>query len=256
VLRPTRRRFGYLVWGAAFVTTIVPELLAAWHVTERHLPFPTISRTIGHLEVVNPVWEVLPTLLIVLFVYALLRAPLPGTAAGPPADDEVPDEYRAFLVRAALCAVLLIAVGVCAPLVWPDQHLATDDHKLPNFYVAYCFWGTTFVVWAALPTVTAVLGRRHKFPSLTNTIVNFEQWLAAFGRVGRGAAWTVGFVLVWGMAFLLLHLTLYPFPDITRQLNRSEIVCGRGAHAAIVSRLPRDRDASCHVGGYPPGNGG
>ena len=26
-------------------------------------------------------------------------------------------------------------------------------------------------------------------------------------------------VVVWGLVFLLLHLTLYPFPDITHLLN-------------------------------------
>src|SRR5690348_15698267 len=70
--RMTRRQLGYVVWGSAFVVTIVPELLASINAVEKHLPFPTISRTIGHLEVVNPVWEIFPTALIVLFVYALL----------------------------------------------------------------------------------------------------------------------------------------------------------------------------------------
>jgi hypothetical protein len=274
---PTRRRFGYLVWGVAFLVTIVPELLASINAVEKHLPFPTISRTVGHLEVINPAWEILPTFLIVLFVYALLRAPLPQLVGSTPApelpearavsgdggDDQVPADYRRFLFRAALCLVFLIAVWRIAPHIWPNQHLATmaPDKKLPNFYVAYCFWGATFVVWVVLPTITAALGNQHKFPSLPKTIVNFEQWLGRtrsgiWDRIGRGAAWAFGFILVWGMAFLLLHLTLYPFPDITRQLNKSEVVCTVDGKPAIVSRLPKDKDPSCHFGDYPPGNGG
>jgi hypothetical protein len=38
-------------------------------------------------------------------------------------------------------------------------------------------------------------------------------------RIGKGAAFLVSFVLVWGMVFLMLHLTLYPFPNITHILN-------------------------------------
>ena len=248
----TRRQLGYVVWGSAFVVTIVPELLASINAVERHLPFPTISRTVGHLEVVNPAWEILPTLLIVLFVYALLRIPIPALGAQPaaapaPSPQVSGGDLRAFVIRAALCVLLLIAVGVGASQIWPDQQLATSpDKNLPNFYVSYCFWGTTFVVWMVLPTITAVLGRRHSFASLPKTIVELEQTLAHKGRIGRGGAWALGFVLVWGMVFLLLHLTLYPFPDITRQLNRSEVAC----HGKVVSRLPHDRDPACRKDDY------
>jgi hypothetical protein len=240
----TRRRLGYVVWGSAFVVTIVPELLASINAVEKHLPFPTVSRTIGHLEVVNPAWEIFPTALIVLFVYALLSAPMPGRAARLSGDDSAQSEVRPFAIRAVVFAVLLVGVGIAAAAIWPDQHLAGSAGKEPNFYVAYAFWGTTFVIWVVLPTVTALRGRVHAYPSVTKTIVNLER--AIRGRFGNGAAWAVGFVLVWGMAFLLLHLTLYPFPDITRELNRSEIAC----NGKVVSRLPHDRDPACHKGDY------
>jgi hypothetical protein len=240
----TRRQFGYVVWGSAFVVTIVPELLASINAVEKHLPFPTISRTIGHLEVVNPAWEIFPTALIVLFVYALLSAPMPGRAARSSDDDSAQGEVRPFTVGAILCAALLVGVGIAASEIWPDQHLAGGAGKEPNFYVAYAFWGTTFVIWVLLPTITALRGKVHAYPSVTKTIVNLER--AIRGRFGNGAAWTVGFVLVWGMAFLLLHLTLYPFPDITRQLNRSEIAC----NGKVVSRLLHDRDPACRKGDY------
>jgi hypothetical protein len=247
----TRRQLGYVVWGSAFAVTIVPELLASINAVEKHLPFPTISRTVGHLEVINPAWEILPTFLIVLFVYALLKIPIPALGAQPavapaPSPRISGGDLTRFVVRAVLCVLLLVAVGVSASHIWPDQHLAGAAGKLPNFYVSYCFWGATFVVWVLLPTVTAVLGRRHSFASLPKTIVELEQTLARKGRVGRGGAWTIGFVLVWGMAFLLLHLTLYPFPDITRQLNRSEVAC----NGKVVSRLPHDGDPACRIGDY------
>jgi hypothetical protein len=240
----TRRQLGYVVWGSAFVVTIVPELLASINAVEKHLPFPTISRTIGHLEVVNPVWEIFPTALIVLFVYALLSAPMPNRAARSSDDDSAQGEVQPFAIRAALCVVLLVGVTLLAAQIWPDQHLASGAGKEPNFYVAYCLWGATFVIWVVLPTITALRGKVHAYPSVTKTIVNLERAIA--GRFGSGAAWVVGFVLVWGMAFLLLHLTLYPFPDITRQLNRSEVAC----NGKVVSRLPHDRDPACRKGDY------
>jgi hypothetical protein len=239
----TRRQLGYVVWGSAFVVTIVPELLASINAVEKHLPFPTISRTIGHLEVVNPVWEIFPTALIVLFVYALVTAP--AAVAAPTTDEDVvPHELRAFVVQAVLCVALLVAVAIAAAAIWPDQHLAGGAGKEPNFYVAYCFWGTTFVIWVVLPTITALRGRVHPYPSVTKTIVNVERAIVA--KLGSGAAWVVGVVLVWGMVFLLLHLTLYPFPDITRELNRTEVAC----NGKVVSRLPHDRDPGCRKGGY------
>ena len=259
----TRRRLGYLVWGVAFVVLIVPELLASIDAIEKHLPFPTSSRTVGHLEVVNSAWEILPTSLIVLFVYALLTTPVPRFGhrfathpQRPTYDDElVPEEIHLFWWRATLCVAALVVVPIVAEEIWPDQHLAKAHCKLPNFYVAYCFWGLAFVLWVLLPTWTAIRNRRHTFPSLPNTIANLMRALGGGeSRAGRAAAWSLGFVLVWGMAFLLLHLTLYPFPDITRQLNQGEIACGEGKAAKIVSRLPHERDPSCHRGGYrrPP----
>jgi hypothetical protein len=107
----TRRQLGYVVWGSAFLVTVVPELLASINSVERHLPFPTISRTIGHLEVVNPVWEIFPTALIVLFAYALLSAPMPNRAVRSSDDDSAQGEVRPFAIRAVLCVALLVGAA-------------------------------------------------------------------------------------------------------------------------------------------------
>jgi hypothetical protein len=244
----TRRRLGYLVWGLAFLVIVVPELLAAINAVEKHLPFPTISRTIGHLEAVNPVWEIFPTMLIVLFVYALLRVPVPklGTTVAMPdddGDDAVPHELGKFWITSGAFVVLVGLATYLASRHWPDQHLAGQTGKQPNFYVAYFLWGGSFLLWVVLPTISAAR-KKHKYPSLPKTLVNLERWIAGYSA---GTAWAVGFVVVWGMAFLLLHLTLYPFPDIARELNKHELVCS----GKVVSRMPADRDPSCRLGGYP-----
>jgi hypothetical protein len=243
----TRRRLGYLVWGLAFVVIVVPELLASIDAVERHLPFPTISRTIGHLEAVNPIWEIFPTMLIVLFIYALLQVPVPRSGAtAPPADDGdggVPHELGKFWITSGAFIAIVVVATYIAARHWPDQHLTGRPGKQPNFYVAYFFWGGSFLLWVLLPTISAAR-KKHKYPSLPKTLVNLERWIAGYSTA---VAWAVGFVVVWAMAFLLLHLTLYPFPDITRELNKHELVCGD----RVVSRMPHDRDPSCHLGGYP-----
>jgi hypothetical protein len=128
----TRRQLGYVVWGSAFLVTVVPELLASINSVDRHLPFPTISRTIGHLEVVNPVWEIFPTALIVLFAYALLSAPMPNRAVRSSDDDSAQGEVRPFAIRAVLCVALLVGATLAAAQLWPDQHLAGAAGKEPT----------------------------------------------------------------------------------------------------------------------------
>jgi hypothetical protein len=241
----TRRRLGYLVWGLAFVVIVVPELLASVDAIEQHLPFPTISRTIGHLEVVNPVWEIFPTMLIALFIYALLQLRMPrlGTTVAAPDDDAVPHELGKFWLTSGVFLALVAVATYLASRHWPDQHLAHGAGKQPNFYVGYFLWGGSFLLWVVLPTISAAR-KKHKYPSFPKTLVNLERWIAGYST---RVAWVVGFLVVWGMAFLLLHLTLYPFPDITRELNKRELVC----NGKVVSRMPVDRDPSCRIGGYP-----
>jgi hypothetical protein len=226
----TRRRIGYVVWGAGALFFVVPELLAAVPLTESQLPFPTISRTIGHLEAREPRWEILPTVLVVLFMYALLRV---HTQAPEEPDENENAEFRKLVRNAVLSAAVIALATILAFRHWPNQYVPYQDdphHKLPNFEVAYVLYGVTFLLWVVLPTSTVL--RTNRYPSLVQTVLNVDQWLRSFRGVGRGAAWVVGFLLVWGMVFLLLHLTLYPFPNITRQLNHTEITCG----TEVVSR--------------------
>ena len=40
---------------------------------------------------------------------------------------------------------------------------------------------------------------------------------------GKAVGWLLSFVLLWGMVFLLLHLTFYPFPNITHVLYGRDV---------------------------------
>ena len=37
--------------------------------------------------------------------------------------------------------------------------------------------------------------------------------------LGPKLAWFVTFVIIWGLAILFVHLTLYPYPDITHVID-------------------------------------
>jgi hypothetical protein len=51
---------------------------------------------------------------------------------------------------------------------------------------------------------------------------NLERWFRTRrwrARLGALAAWVVGYGILTGLVILLLHLTLYPFPDNVRIFN-------------------------------------
>jgi hypothetical protein len=157
----------------------------------------------------------------------LTYEPVPQTAEH--FDGEVLRDFR-FAIRALAIAIVITAITLWAVHHWPNQYVdtSTGRHKLPNYHVAYVLYGSIGFFWLLLPSVTGFLaGKDAEFPSLFRTVVNFEEWIAQprehewAQRAGNAAAWLFSFVLVWGMAFLTLHLTLYPFPNITRILNHS-----------------------------------
>jgi hypothetical protein len=259
----TKRRWGYIVWGFALGFVFIPEILAAAPLTESQLPFPTISRTMGHLEFQNAAWTIVPTMLIVFVLMSLLRAPIEQTSGDNPPETVknrqmsgervplrtpggrltvVPVEQKAkdfdnepangvvFAVRVAAIAIFVTALTLAAARHWPNQYNIQDGkrHKLPNYQVAYFLYGSIAFFWLLLPGLTGyIAGKDAYFPNLFRTIRNLEEWIAH----PRGAqwvqqllhtlAWLVSFILVWGMVFLLLHLTLYPFPNITHILNHN-----------------------------------
>jgi hypothetical protein len=212
----TRRRWGYVVWGVALAFVFVPELLAASPLTESQLPFPTISRTIGHLEFEHARWEIATTFVIVFAIYSLLRAPrrTPGgrvTVATVEPRDEI---ERIFPWATLASAAAITAATLVANAVWPAKHL--------NYRVAYVLYGSIGLLWIVGPSVYSfVAGKDAEFPTLFRTVQNLEDALAApgAGPFRRALAWLLPLLLVWALVFLALHIVLYPFPRITRILN-------------------------------------
>jgi hypothetical protein len=133
-----------------------------------------------------------------------------------------------FAVRSLAVAIVIVLITLWAYRHWPNQYVVKDGvrKKLPNYHVAYFLYGSIGFFWLLLPGVTSfAAGGRADHPSLFRTVRNLEEWVATpRGRlwpaaVATAVAWLLSFVLIWGMVFLMLHLTLYPFPNITHVLN-------------------------------------
>ena len=234
-----KRRWGYLVWLIAAGVIGIPEIIAAkW---SHWLPFTTISTMVGHLERRHNWVELIVVALIVLVVFSLARlrppyrpdsatdrAPAdefqrtPGgrLAASTPVDEKDPRAYDedpapfAFTVSAVL-SLVAIAFGTWAATKW------WDDSR--HFQPAYVLYGSLALLWVAVPSFVALVFQRDvPFPTMFRTIGNFETWLSERrwpGSLGPKLAWLVAYVIFAGLAILVLHLTLYPYPNITHILN-------------------------------------
>ena len=234
----TKRRWGYWVWVVGASVILVPELIAAFGAG--WLPFTTISKMTGHLERRHAVLELAVVALLVWVIYSTVRVPprsrsgKAATAGGPqPArttggrltaraptpkasedfDDE--DAPRVFWI-AAVVALAAIALAAFAAATW------WDDGK-PHYHVGFVLYGLLAVVWIVVPSVLAfAFGKDVPFPTFFRTVANFEDWLAARAwkrSLGPALAWLASYLILTGLVILLLHLTLYPFPSITKILN-------------------------------------
>jgi hypothetical protein len=243
--RGSRRRWGYFLWGVALGVVFVPEVLAASAAIDRHMPFTTISGMTGHIEYLHSWVELFTVAAIVFVLVSIRRLPPDRSSGGHDVADDKPhrtaggrttfrlgDDSRRernefdsgeapfWFGVAALGACVLIAVSTWAVYRWWG-----DPAGHTQWRTSYFLYGSIAAVWIVIPSLVAfVAGRDVPFPTLFRTLDNLETWLRRqrFHRavwLGPVLAWLLGFVVVWGLVVLLLHLTLYPFPDITHVLN-------------------------------------
>jgi hypothetical protein len=227
--------WGYFVWiGAAFVI-VVPELLAVFGVG---FGFTTISTMTGHLERHHPWVELIVVGVIVFVVFSLLKlSPRNDTkrnpdepqrmASGrltvnpePPKKAKTADAYNeedapAWFMIAAILFTLVVVAATWAVDYWFDD--------VDNIRTAYVLYGLLAVGWLVIPTLIVFFTKADApFPTLFRTVESFQEWLQGLRlpmKLGPSLAWAVGYIVVTGLVILLLHLTLYPYPNITKILN-------------------------------------
>ena len=232
----TKRRWGYWVWAIGATVILVPELIAAFD--SGWLPFTTISTMTGHLERRHDGVELVVVAVLVWVVYSTVRAPArPRSGAVPsahgtqpartgggrltlhvPASPRTTDDDGAppLFWLAVVIALAVIALASFAAATW------WTDVK-PHYHVSYVLYGLLALIWIVIPSVLAFgFGKDVPFPTFYRTVVNLEDWLASRNwrhSLGPTLAWLVSYLILAGLVILLLHLTLYPFPNITRILN-------------------------------------
>jgi hypothetical protein len=222
----------------------VPELIAA--VDKDAVGFPTISETTGHLEFRWSFVALVVIVLIVFAVFCLLRFP-PGRAAAaeaagedhgapgrslrrtgrgarltargpaqerkpgagsPPAGGAADEVALDWLPVGAIASFLLIIAATLAVAKWG----VSGDPE--HFHTAYTLYGLIALFWIAIPTILAFgWAREVPFPTLFRTVQLLEQ------RTGSLVGTLIAFLILAGLTILVVHLILYPFPDITRIIN-------------------------------------
>ncbi len=228
-----REKIGLKVWLVAGGVFAAPEI---WASVDSDLPIPTLSGTVGHLE---RRWEIASLFVILVLVNALLHAvrigsatvsnraeirvaarvgvaiaPPPGTPVTVPVNANkhiVIDDGRStrtstpaylgsgFMVAYFVFTLALVAAGFLIPLLIHSGH-ATDAEKQLSGELGYGAMGVTFFL---IPSVLAHFDKLVAFPSLFGTVLAIEQRAQIAAVVVAGC-----------MAFLALHLALYPYPSI------------------------------------------
>jgi hypothetical protein len=204
---------GYLFWGPVVAAILVTEALGAFF----DVPWPTISSTVGHLE---DRWTIVAALVVGL-IGATTYLALVGSGKSPLGRSlvrgEPKREVRFYTAWVPIAATIL--AGVVARSLTADK-----------LQVGYAIYGTLAAFGLVIPSLLIVFRAEVQFPTLFFTVRKLEKrfhWVAT--------------LLVASLAILVIHLALYPWPDITKEPTQYAGLDARHAKRQAlqaVSRLP------------------
>jgi hypothetical protein len=215
-LKP-KEKWGYAIWGIFGFLVAFPELWAA--IDADSAPWPTISGTVGEIEYHHPEFALAVTAAIAASAYSALRYPREKTGVLPDQGDEsLPNRTRGgFRLTASkdplprigagvyfIASVVIIGAGTAAAVLTTD---VTEEHT-----VGRTIYGLTALLWVIVPSIWAWLpkwGRDIPFLTLFGTVQSLESRLPVAPPV-----------IAAGLAILLIHLVLYPWPDIIPDIQQ------------------------------------
>jgi hypothetical protein len=223
---------GYRFWGPVVAAILVAEVLGAaadW--LHRRAIFdvkwPTISSTVGHLETLSSILAALVVGLIAAVAFEALTYPTRRRASGRAVYHRVRRErhtrfYDWWVV------VLIVVVGTV---------LAVWVFHWDKYQVGYTIYGLFLTFGIVVPASLAYFGGR---------IVSFPGLIFTVRKLERRLHW-VAVVIVAGLAILLVHLALYPWPDLVRDstsyagLVRSDAVAAGQKDAGTLAFRSAER---------------
>ena len=193
-----RERWGYAVWGSVALVIAIPEVIAAaWN----KATWPTISGTIGHLEEIwSPTAIIVVAGIVVIAVQAAKAMRTDGvrTVRGPAPAPTPPQSRRAEILYGVFAFLGVLGPAVVALV------LRSDTSRHTKWILGYVVYGLVAVVCIGFPSALAYWGGKDvPFPGLFRTLADLE----------RRWHWAAIIVLA-GLAVLLIHLALYPWPDV------------------------------------------
>jgi hypothetical protein len=208
---------GYRFWGPVVAAILVTEVLGAladWlhRRTLLEIKWPTISSTVGHLETLSPILAVLVVGALAAVAFEAVTYPPRRRVGGRAVYHRVREQrptrfYDWYLVYAVVVVGGIVSVGI---LHWG------------KYEVGYTIYGLLLCFGILVPTALAYFrGRIVSFPGLIFTVRKLE----------RRLHW-VAVIVVAGLAILLVHLALYPWPDLVRD---STSYAGLGRSGAIAA---------------------
>jgi hypothetical protein len=209
----THEAWGYVVWGTMGVVVAIPELMAA--IGGQHIPWPTISGTVGYLEY----WHSWVALIVVsVLIWGALHAVRVSSTATELEDapDSNPNRQlvctaggRLSVARRAQPIRPIVYFPLALAVVVAGSAIVRIDRPGDKYLLGEVLYSLIGFWWIVLPGWLAYKhGRVVPFPTLFRTMRNLEQ-----------RARIVAAVFAAGIAVLLIHLALYPWPSVIPDLQ-------------------------------------
>jgi hypothetical protein len=189
-----RERQGYIVWVPTAIAIAATEIAGA--VDPDNIPWPTISHTVGHLE---DRWHILALVVVALIALVVYFGVAYHDRLAAPVEGAVVAE-EGFWGFALAYDVAVVAVAIAAGAIAGAAGAAKIE-------LGYLIYGIFSFFGIIIPTVHALMtGGEPTLFSTVRALNNRIPWFRTLLGVG--------------MVILVLHLALYPWPDVTHESTR------------------------------------
>jgi len=226
--KPQRRAFAFwvpvgLVFGAVELAGVLSGAF------RNFIPWPTFSTTIGHIEDSASWVGVIVVGVIAMVAYRAVnhdseekrtshgRVIPPNVVKGSIKLVDIKAPVHAFRYDWVFVFTVTAVVAFAVNRLWSDEKLV----------LGYSIYGSLLVFGIVIPSLLVQVAHRDaRFPSV---------WIPV--AILRDRFPVTPYLLVGGLAILVIHLALYPWPDITRESTSYAGLSARAAQSKAVKRI-------------------